>query len=234
MLRRLFRLFDIDPYGNLFSENTGTRLRKLLSPRYVYGKLALAARERLRPNEPWITADAIRHLEGFLTPDRRGFEWGSGKGSLWFAQRSRSLVSVEHNAQWYERVRRAFAEAGVANIDYRLVKDQLEPYTSAIGEFPDGHFDYVLVDGLFRDHAFLKSIPKVKPGGWIVFDNVNWYLPSDSRTPHSRSRADGPDGPVFAEVADRIRAWRTIWTTNGVNDTAIFVTPEAPAARPSR
>lgn len=226
MIDRMLSLFHADPYGNLFRDRTLARLAKTLSPAYLYDKLALVLYERRHPDHPWLTRDAIALLEDRLRPGARGFEWGSGEGTLWFARRSASLVSVEHHEGWYERVRAKLAGAGVTNVDYRLVAEV--DYTRTIDELPDACLDYVLVDGLFRDEALLRSIPKVKPGGWIVFDNVNWYLPSDSATPHSRSRADGPATEVFARAARELEGWKAIWTTNGVNDTAIF---EKPAAR---
>jgi len=66
---------------------------------------------------------------------------------------------------------------------------------------------------------------KIRPGGFLVFDNVNWYLPSDSRTPHSRSLGDGVKDPQMQAATDVLAAWSCTWLTNGVNDTAIYVRP---------
>jgi serine acetyltransferase len=213
----------IDPYGNLFEDRPKERLKKALSPRYLANKLALIGYENAHPYHPWITRAAIAHLEEYLCAERRGFEWGSGRGSVWLAQRSQSLVSVEHHAEWYRSVSCLLKQHGLQNVDYRFVNES--DYTDTITEFPKGHFDYVLVDGLLRDKAFLNSIPKVKTGGWIILDNANWYLPSDSRTPQSRSFRSGPASEGWQDVRERVCDWRTIWTTNGVNDTAIFIKP---------
>lgn len=225
MLRAFLRFVDADPYGNLAHEATWPRLKKVLMPRYLVSKLALLVYRSSHPGEPWLTADAIRRLERFLTPAMRGLEWGSGEGSVWLARRSASLVSVEHNPVWYAKVTERLAAAGLTRVDYHLVAADEDRYTAVIDGFPDEHFDYVLVDGLFRDVALLKSLPKVRSGGWIIFDNANWYLPSTSRTPHSRSSAEGPMTDGFARAGEWMRSWQAIWTTNGVNDTAIFVKP---------
>ena len=225
MLRAFLRLVDADPYENLAYEGTWPRLKKVLLPRYVASKLALLVYQSSHPGEPWLTADAIRRLEGFLTPAMRGLEWGSGEGSVWLARRSASLVSVEHSPVWHAKVTARLAAAALTQVDYRLVEADEGRYTSVVDDFPDEHFDYVLVDGLYRDAALLKSLPKVRRGGWLVFDNANWYLPSTSRTPHSRSTADGPTTEGFARACERLRPWQAIWTTNGVNDTVIFVKP---------
>jgi len=63
----------------------------------------------------------------------------------------------------------------------------------------------------------------------LIIDNVNRYLPCLSKAPSSRRPALGPVTPVWAEVADGLRGWRTIWTSSGVTDTAIFIRPGAPS-----
>ncbi len=225
LMGRVLRTLHADPYGDLLAARTSERLRKLLSPHYLLDKLALLAHERLHPDEPWLTRDAVRLLEGYLSPAHAGFEWGSGNGSAWFARRCGSLVSVEHHRGWSQQVQARLRAEGLHHVDHRFVEEA--HYTSVIDTFADAHFDFILVDGLFRDEAFLRSLPKLKPGGWLIFDNANWYLPSASRTPHSRSLEDGPASPGFAEVARRIQGWPLTWTSNGVNDTAIYVKPAA-------
>ncbi len=213
----------IDPYRNLGKFRTGERLRKLLSPRWIVQKTLLSIHETRHPNEPWITQRAVTLLDALLRPHYRGFEWGSGNGSAWVAERCASMVTIEHHAEWYAKVSEQMRSAGMGNVDYRLVSE--DSYLDIISEFPDEHFDLVIIDGLFRGDAWLRSIPKLRPDGFIVFDNVNWYLPSTSKTPHSRSIADGPVSDEFAQVMELTKNWKTLWTTNGVNDTAIYFKP---------
>jgi predicted O-methyltransferase YrrM len=220
---RVLGALKVDPYGNLFEDRTNERFRKFLSPRWVVARINLAIFEHRHPDVPWITRDAIRMLEEHLRRDHVGFEWGSGNGTLWLLRRTKSLTSVEHFRPWADKVKQKLADAGVKNADYRYVDES--KYCDVIDEFPDEHFDYVIVDGLFRDTAMIKSMPKLKHGGWLVLDNVNWYLPSESRTPQSRSRKAGPATELWGEVERRLASWKTTWTTNGVNDTAIFVKP---------
>lgn len=219
----VLRALHLDPYGNLASDNTAARLRKALSPVYLARKLSLLLYERRHPDQPWLTRQAIAALDAWLTPQHVAFEWGSGGGTLWLARRVRSLASVEHNDRWAATVRARLAAAGIGNVEYHLVAE--DAYTGVIEAYPDASFDMILVDGLFRDVALRASMRKLRPGGRLVFDNVNWYLPSTSRTPHSRSVADGPESPIFAEAWATLQHWPTDWTTNGVNDTAIFVRP---------
>lgn len=223
MLAPLLRLLHADPYGNLGSEHTGARLRKLLSPRYLAHKLAEVAYERRHPDHPWFTREAIRRLAAWLRPEHGVLEWGSGRSTPWLARRCATLLAVEHHRGWYEQVSRQLAEAGFANVDYRLVEEAR--YAAVADELADGSLDLVVVDGLFRDQTTLRSLPKLRPGGWVVFDNANWYLRSRSRTPHSLP-ADGPPASAgFAEVERAIAGWGATWTSNVVNDTLLLVKP---------
>jgi predicted O-methyltransferase YrrM len=223
LVERIKGLVHVDPYANFASERTGERLRKLLSPHWLASKVALTLYEKRHPDHPWITREAIELFDALLRPHHVGLEWGSGNGTPWVARRCKSLISVEHHERWYQHVRELLTAEELTNVDYRLVSEAA--YVATIDTLPDGSLDFVIVDGLFRDEAFLRSIPKLRPDGFVVFDNVNWYLPSESRTPHSRSRPDGPASPGFAEVDRETERWRIIWTSNGVNDTAIFIKP---------
>ena len=220
---RTLHLLKADPYGNLFEDRTGERLKKFLSPRWVAARVSLMVYEHRFPDVPWIARDAVQILEHVLDKTQVGFEWGSGNGTLWLLKRSKSLTSVEHHRAWADGVKKKLERAGVHNADYRYVEES--SYVDVIDEFADASFDYVIVDGLFRDLATSKSIPKLRAGGLLVIDNVNWFLPSESTTPQSRTLKEGPATKLWAEIGRELSKWKKTWTTNGVNDTAIFVKP---------
>jgi Methyltransferase domain len=215
--------FGIDPYGGFFRVNTAARLRKLGSPVFLWNRTQLVLHERHHPDWPWITKDAVLWLDSHIDGSKVGFEWGSGKGTVWLAKRSRHLTSVEHHFEWAAKVRQNLSDAKVANVDYRLVEESA--YLSVINEFADGSLDFVVLDGLFREQALGLSLVKIRPGGFLAFDNVNWYLPSESRTVHSRSLCDGVSDPAMIDAARELTSWQCLWTSNGVNDTAIYTKP---------
>jgi len=223
ILDRLVRLAHADPYGDIGAYRTDERLAKLQSPRYVVAKLKAVAYELRHPDHPWITAHAVSWLDANVRPYHTAFEWGSGASTPWLARRVRRLVSVEHHKEWHDRVQVKLARAGVDNVDYRLVPES--QYASAIDEFPDGHFDLILVDGLFRDATLERAIPKIAVGGWLILDNANWYLRSASPTPHSRPLGAASYSDVMERVEKALSTWRCIWTSNGINDTVIMNKP---------
>jgi predicted O-methyltransferase YrrM len=186
--------------------------------------------ERGHPGDPWLTPHAVRLLAAMLRPADRGVEFGSGRSTVWFAERVAHLTSVEHDEQWYQAVSAIIARRSLANVDYVLARwDPDEPgdrsdYVGVLHRFPERSLDFALVDGAYRDFAARLVLSRIKPGGLLIIDNVNWYLPSDSRAPASRSWALGP-APGWGDIASELARWRTIWTASGVWDTAIFVRP---------
>jgi predicted O-methyltransferase YrrM len=202
------------------------------TPRYIYHRTRQMLYERGHGDDPWLTPAAIRLLESLLRPADRGAEFGSGRSTIWFAERVAALTSVEHDEQWYESVSAKLKERRLANVDYILSQpdqpvefgDQSTYARIALG-FPNSGLDFALVDGHYRDYTARFILPKIKSGGILVIDNVNWYLPSESRAPNSRTRALGPNGKIWTEVAGELAQWRSIWTSSGVWDTAIFIRP---------
>lgn len=188
--------------------------------------------EHANPDDPWLTRDAIKLLKSMLQESDRGVEFGSGRSTIWFAERVRQLTSVEHDDKWYATVSSKLKERELSNVAY-IFEPQDQPaalgYMSAYAQtaltFPDASIDFALVDGIYRNYTAKLILPKIKSGGLLIIDNVNWFLPSSSHAPSSRTLAAGPDGPVWSEVAQVLGDWRTIWTTSGVCDTAIFIKP---------
>lgn len=215
------------------------RPSQLLRPRYVADRVRLAVHQRLHPDAPWLTAEATALLDEWLEPTHVGIEWGSGRSTLWFARRVRHLVSVEHHAGWHATVSAQIAEERLMNVDYRLHPCQPErvetpewiaammasDYVRAVDTFDARAVDFALVDGMYRSACALAVLPKLRSGGLLIVDNVNWFLPSSSRAPTSRSPTDAPLSPTWAEFAEAMRGWELRWTQNGVADTAIWVAP---------
>lgn len=142
-----------------------------------------------RLDVPWWTFAAsdevARHLE--RTPDARVFEWGAGASTLWLARRAGTVLSVEHDPEWADSlsgmlpgnaaVRTVLpeprtdatvvtsAKPGFTHLDF-------SDYVSAIDD-TTGVFDLIVIDGRAREACLSRAIPRVAPGGLIVFDNVD-------------------------------------------------------------
>ena len=51
---------------------------------------------------------------------------------------------------------------------------------SVINGLADCSIDYALVDGAHRDLCASSVVRKIKSGGLIIVDNVNWFIPNDT------------------------------------------------------
>jgi len=208
----------------------GPLLQRHRTPRYVYNRTRQLRYERSHPDAPWLTPAAIDLLGPLLRPADRGAEFGSGRSTVWFASRVAALTSVEHDPRWHAIVAARLLDRGLRNVDYILAPEDQpmehggdSAYARTALGFADESLDFALVDGHYRDYSAKFILPKLRPGGMLIIDNVNWYLPCKSKAPNSRTQAAGPVTAVWTEVWQQIRDWRTIWTSSGVWDTAIFI-----------
>lgn len=205
-------------------------VRSHRTPRYVYHRTRQLFYERAHPDHPWLTPAAIALLATLLRPADTGAEFGSGRSTLWFAARVAALTSVEHDPRWHDSLTARLTDGRVSNVDYILAPEDQpmerggdSAYARTALAFPDASLDFALVDGHYRDYSAKFVMPKIKPGGMLIIDNVNWYLPCRSAAPNSRTVELGPATEVWAEVWRQLAGWRTIWTSSGVWDTAIFI-----------
>ena len=101
----------------------------------------------------------------------------------------------------------------------------LEAYWGVARELADQSIDLALVDGCIREICMLEVIPKIKPGGMIVFDNANWFLPSDTRTPNSVSNGSEPPLAEMIKVQQLLKTWQLVRTSDGINETWLWFAP---------
>jgi hypothetical protein len=147
---------------------------------------------------PWMSYAAINFLQQTVRDDWSVFEWGVGGSTVFLVQRVGRVVSVEHDAEWADNVRRhlesrrprawellaippaPLAEAGalspsnprdyVSAVEgYRGVT--FRSYASSIDAFDDQRFELVIVDGRCRPSCAMHAIPKIKPGGYLLVDD---------------------------------------------------------------
>ncbi len=204
------------------------------TPRYIKNRLADAAYQRNHPDHPWLTQQAVSILSTYLRPTDVGVETGSGRSTVWFARHVGRLISIEHHQDWYGRVQAMLRDAGLTNVDYRLapldVKEEegeRSGYVAAMRTLETASLDFALIDGVYRDSCAWAALPLLKPGGLLVIDNVNWFFPSQSYSPNSRRVAQGASTPTWNEAYRVVSAWRSIWTSSGVSDTALYFKPLA-------
>ncbi len=130
-----------------------------------------------RPRIPWLGYRAVRKLDKLLDGNMRTAEFGSGMSTLWLARRCSFVVSIESDESWYRRVLSYLAESGIENVDYR--KRDRVGYAD-MTDFDDGHFDFILIDGIQRAECARSAVRKVRHGGYIYLDNSDKHAHNPS------------------------------------------------------
>lgn len=141
---------------------------------------------------PWMNYAAINWLDGYLTSVMDVFEWGSGGSTFYFSQKVNNLISVEHDHNWYKKVRQKLRDEKTNNIkyficppsrfiqktsNYYMSSDEnyknktFDDYCEKILEYSDNSFDLIVIDGRARPGCAINSLNKVKEGGYILLDN---------------------------------------------------------------
>jgi predicted O-methyltransferase YrrM len=208
------------------------------TPHYIHARASQAIYQRAHPDAPWLTPEATRLLGSMLRPSDIGIEFGSGRSTLWLAQRCAHLTSVEHDETWHIRVASAQAAEGITDVDYQCRRSDApyaagdqSSYAQVARLLGEETIDFALVDGIYRDYVTLFLLPKLRVGGLLVIDNVNRYLPSLTKSPGSLLLSAPPASAAWTEAAAALAGWRRIWTSSGVWDAAIFV--KASGAEPT-
>lgn len=208
-------------------------------PPYAFNRIMQTRFESANPWAPWLTAAAITALQDMLKPNDIGIEFGSGRSTIWLARRVRFLHSIEHVPEWYDRVQNELERAQLTEkVHYQLSPasrhlgdDDLlpedHPYVKSIVEMPDDRFDFALVDGITRLTCVRLSMRKLKPGGLLILDNANRYVPNkyqEGYTTVSQPRSlpkDAEWGRIWAELS----TWRGFNATDRIWDTRFWLKP---------
>jgi len=148
--------------------------------------------------QPWLTFPVIDLLNKKINASSKVFEYGGGGSTLFFLERAGEIVTVEHDKDWFVKLDELVTgdkrnrwkgnfiapepgldsaspdpsnPADYASSDDLFKKSTFKQYAKKIDEYNDNYFDVVLVDGRSRPSCMAHSLPKIKPGGWLVIDN---------------------------------------------------------------
>jgi predicted O-methyltransferase YrrM len=183
---------------------------------------------------PWLTRQAVEILNDRLKPSDVGLEWGSGRSTVWLAQRVEHLISIEHNDYWYKRVKNTLCDKGADNVELLYVpleeKDKGQPeYVCVAAQQPGASLDFVLVDGRLRDQCTEVALQLLKPGGMLIIDDAARYIQHPYCCPQSVEAQNGPPSQLWAKIAMELEALtiKSIWTSDGVTATVFYIMPAA-------
>lgn len=120
---------------------------------------------------PWYTYPSIEYLNNLDFSNKSVFEFGSGNSSLYWAKKSKRVVSVEHNKKWFAKVN----ENRLTN--HKLVLCENESLYCEQIKKEQEKFDLIIIDGVERAKCAqsISSNLNHESGFMIILDNSDWY-----------------------------------------------------------
>lgn len=133
---------------------------------------------------PWVTYSFMQFILNRLNNTMEVFEFGSGNSTLWYADKVKSVISVEHDYEWFSKIKESMP------INVNIIYKELlygGKYSNVVNSL-DNKFDIIIVDGRDRINCMKNSIDAIKDDGIIVLDDsdresyqegINYLLDND-------------------------------------------------------
>ena len=121
----------------------------------------------------WFTYPAIEYLNHLDLSSFSVFEFGSGYSTLFWIDKVREVVSIEHDRSWYTLISEKLKNH--ENIKFYLFEEKAD-YISSLA-FQKRRFDIYVIDGRWRGECAIVVVNNIKQygGSVIIFDNSDWY-----------------------------------------------------------
>jgi hypothetical protein len=116
---------------------------------------------------PWVTYPFIQFIAERLNNTMNIFEFGSGNSTLYYAGKTATVDSVEHDRFWYDTIKKNMPQ------NVQLFYCELV-YGGDYCKFAAGtglKYDMLIVDGRDRVNCCINNIGALKAGGIIVLDD---------------------------------------------------------------
>lgn len=116
---------------------------------------------------PWMNYHFVEFLSKRLNRGMEVFEYGSGNSTYYWSSRVKSVISVEYNESWYDKMKDNLPD------NVKLVFNK-EIETNGYAEEVKNHsllFDIIIIDGRNRIDCINISIHKLKRHGIIILDD---------------------------------------------------------------
>jgi hypothetical protein len=119
---------------------------------------------------PWITYPAFHYLDQLDLSTARVLETGAGNSTLYWGERAREVVTIEHDPKW-----RQWVTADLPSNCRVVVTDESQYAQAFAAEVAADGFDVIVIDGRERYACTRAAVGRVNAGGFVVLDNSEWY-----------------------------------------------------------
>ncbi len=116
---------------------------------------------------PWVTYSFIDFIKQRLTKELSVFEFGSGNSTLFYAKYAGRVVSVEHDREWFEKIKGSKASNSELIFSDLEVNGEYSGMPSSL----DQKFDIIIVDGRDRVNCCKNCLEALNEKGVLVLDD---------------------------------------------------------------
>jgi hypothetical protein len=124
---------------------------------------------------PWLTYSFIDFITERLSKEFNVFEFGSGNSTLFFARKVKDVTSVEHNIEWYNKLKSKIPDNSKLILS---ISDRSEDYIAGLKQ-SDKKFDLIIIDGIHRVDCCLSASNYLTDKGVIILDDSERELYSE-------------------------------------------------------
>ncbi len=119
-----------------------------------------SGRNSIADKMPWLSFPSIKPIEEIQEPEMVLFEYGPGGSTLLWTSRIKKPASVEHDAEWYHRLKNDFLKQGIGNVGYRLAEAQPDSYFNK-KDFEEPN-DYISSDEAYAGKNFENYVRQIE------------------------------------------------------------------------
>jgi hypothetical protein len=200
------------------------------TPHYIVSRILQQIDSIINPNAPWFPRSARKWLDKTIDKTMTGIEWGSGRSTLWLSRRVGFLTSIEDNNEWYRYVKANLDSCKIQNVMYQFVTNEWETGPQTPDSYPyvtgpdikNETLDFAIIDGSYREYCLIRALDFIKPGGLIILDDSNCYLPTDSVVPVKLS---SPANRTWERIVELISDWKIQVFYDGVKELKVWQKP---------
>lgn len=116
---------------------------------------------------PWVTYPFIDFIEKRLNKTLKVFEYGSGFSSLFYSEYVLQVTSVEHNAVWYQKMKKIIPE----NVELIFRDDDIDGLYCKAVNLKGEVYDLIIVDANDRVNCTKQALTALSDKGVVILDD---------------------------------------------------------------
>lgn len=136
---------------------------------YVNSMMSFKLTDENKDYIPWMNYSVIDFLKKRLKKDLIVFEYGSGYSTVFFAKRTKEIISIEYDKAWYKKVKDILRNSKNVKVYFEDLSDS---YHNSIEKYMEKKAcDIVIIDGRERVNCAKFAYDYLSDRGVVVFDD---------------------------------------------------------------